>query len=312
MSFFSIIIPLYNKERHIHATMESALMQSFQNFEIIVVNDGSTDGSLAVVESFKDARIKIFNQKNQGVSCARNYGVEKASSNLIVFLDADDLWTPHHLERLKTLFGAFPGCGLYAMAYLKQTKKITMPSVYNTIPTTTDWMGIVDKYFESCYIDSIAWTSAVMIPKAILQQHGGFNNALEIGEDIDLWIRIALNHKVAFSNQVTAIHNLHADNRASNAPVNSKSVIDLDVFEDDALSNPSLRKYLDLNRFSLAIQYKRVGNLKKANDLIRKIDLNHLNRKQRTLLTLKPTALRLAFKLKGRLQDSGIVLSSFR
>ena len=103
MPFFSIIIPLYNKEKFIENTIQSALNQTFLDFELIVVNDGSTDGSLELVKAFKDQRIKIYSIRNDGVSKARNFGIQKASTNLIVLLDADDLWKSNHLEELYNL-----------------------------------------------------------------------------------------------------------------------------------------------------------------------------------------------------------------
>lgn len=310
--FCSIIIPLYNKEKHIQTTIASVLAQTLQDFEIIIVNDGSTDGSKNAVETFTDQRIKVFDIENRGVSYARNYGVEQASSDLIVFLDADDVWKQNHLENLRTLFEQFPNCGLYASAYLKKDKEINIPSVFNTIPTIKNWRGIVEDYFEGCYIDSIAWTSAAMVPKIVLNELGGFNINYDMGEDIDLWIRIALKFPVAFSNQVTAIYNLNADNRISNSNTNLKQFIDLDSYEEAAKSNSSLKKYLDLNRFSIAIQYKMVGNREKTKSLINKIDLNNLNSKQRALLKLNRTALKLALHIKSGLHNSGILLSSFR
>ena len=312
-AFFSIVIPLYNKQKHIKATIESALEQTFQDFEIIVINDGSTDGSAAIVDIITDHRIKIFNIKNKGVSYARNYGIEKASSDLIVFLDADDLWRTNHLENLNQLYKAFPDCGLYAAAYLKKNKRILIPSVFNNIPYAENWMGIVENYFESSAVNSIAWSSAVMIPKYILDKVGNFNeNILGAGEDIDLWIRIALKYPIAFSNKVTAIHILHAENRLSNASTNLRQFIDLDIYEEEAKSNPSLKTYLDLNRFSIAIQYKLAGNNEKAKQLISAMDVSNLNKKQQALLKMNRTALKVALKIKNRLQSSGILLSSFR
>ena len=90
--FFSIVIPLYNKENYIGHTLKSVLNQAFQDFEIIIVNDGSTDKSLEKVNSIKDARVQLFSIENRGVSYARNYGIEKALASLIIFLDADDTW----------------------------------------------------------------------------------------------------------------------------------------------------------------------------------------------------------------------------
>jgi len=309
--FFSIIIPLYNKENHIIDTLISVINQSFTDFEIIIINDGSTDKSVEKAAFIKDDRIQLFFIENQGVSKARNYGIDKASASLIVFLDADDIWKVNHLENLKTLFQKFPNCGLYATAYVKQINTIKIPSVYKNIPSS-DWMGIVDNFFESSLINCIAWTSAVMIPKKILIKIGEFNITLGSGEDTDLWIRIALKHPVAFSNTVTAIHNLHAENRISNSNTNLRKFIDLDKFENIAKSNKSLKKYLDLNRFAIAIQYKLVGNKEKANQYIRGIDFKNLNKKQQFLLNCNSSVLKILLGLKLKLQQSGINLSSFR
>lgn len=312
--FFSIIVPLYNKERHIRATLESALSQTFKDFEIIVINDGSTDDSEMVVIRMNHDSIKLFTIKNQGVSHARNYGIEKANADLFVFLDADDFWETNHLENLKTLYESFPNCGLYATAYLKRNNRIDIPSVYKNIPKSKNWMGIVDDYFESSSINSLAWTSAVMVPKSIIEHIGKFNENITLGagEDTDLWIRIALKQPVAFRNEVTAIHNLHSDNRISNSNINLRQFINLDVYEEDTKTNASLKKYLDLNRFSFAIHYKLAGNDERAEILISKIDVSSLNTKQRALLKLNGTGLRLALKIKSGLQNSGIFWSSFR
>ncbi|KIC01072.1 hypothetical protein OA88_15890, partial [Flavobacterium sp. JRM] len=92
MVFFSIVIPLYNKAYYIENTIKSVLYQSFTDYEIIIINDGSTDNSLEKVLEFNDKRIQLYTQQNQGASVARNLGIEKAKYNYIAFLDADDLW----------------------------------------------------------------------------------------------------------------------------------------------------------------------------------------------------------------------------
>jgi glycosyltransferase involved in cell wall biosynthesis len=117
MPFYTIIIPLYNKEAHIKATLDSVLAQTFENFEVIIVNDGSTDRSMDIISTFKDKRIQIINKKNEGVSTARNLGIKNAKGDFIAFLDADDIWYPTHLEDLKNLIAHFPNCGLYCTAY---------------------------------------------------------------------------------------------------------------------------------------------------------------------------------------------------
>ena len=134
----SIVIPLYNKSNAISKTITSALQQTFTNFELIIVNDGSTDNSLDIVNSINDDRIKIYNTKNKGVSAARNFGIAKSSSNYIAFLDADDIWLPNHLDNLNTLLNNYPDCGLYCTAYEKHFTNIVSPAVFNSIPNKKD------------------------------------------------------------------------------------------------------------------------------------------------------------------------------
>src|SRR5574344_715427 len=110
----SVVIPLYNKERYIEKTIHSVLKQSFNKFEIVVVNDGSTDNSLAIVESIRDSRIRVFDQKNSGVSAARNRGIKEAKYDFIAFLDGDDEWLSNHLPIIANLIDKYPSCGVFA------------------------------------------------------------------------------------------------------------------------------------------------------------------------------------------------------
>lgn len=312
MPLFSIIIPLYNKGNFIVNTIQSALNQTYDDFEIIIINDGSTDNSLEKLKQFTDSRITIFTIENQGVSHARNFGISKASADYISFLDADDLWLPNHLESLSHLIEAYSGCGLYANAYVKKMGDITLESYYKNIPN--NWKGIVENYFESSLTSSIAWTSAVVVPKEILIKLNGFDEKITLGagEDTDLWIRIALNCKVAFNNHVAAIYNLHADNRISNSNTNLRQFLDLDVYEEAAKNNPSLKKYIDINRFSIALQYKMAGNKKQQAHYLKHLDGNNLNGKQRFILGCNKNMLILLLKTQKALRQLHIDLSPFK
>lgn len=111
---FSIIIPLYNKEQTIVRTLYSVLSQTYHDFEVIIVNDGSNDNSLDNInKNILDSRIKIINQENQGVSAARNRGVEESKHDYIAFLDADDEWLPGYLEKVIEAISLFPNAGMY-------------------------------------------------------------------------------------------------------------------------------------------------------------------------------------------------------
>lgn len=111
--YFSIIIPLYNKVDYIEKAIQSVLAQTYQNFEIIVVNDGSTDEGEKIVESFHNKKIILINQINQGVSVARNTGAQNSKYDFLAFLDADDIWHSEFLEQLNVLINKFPEMGIY-------------------------------------------------------------------------------------------------------------------------------------------------------------------------------------------------------
>jgi len=285
MPFFSVVIPLYNKENYIQDTIESALNQTFADFEIIVVNDGSTDESLNIVENNNDSRIKTHSIKNSGVSRARNIGIQKAKSDYIVFLDADDLWEKNHLEELYKLLKANPDCGIYAMGYFKifNNSKPIKASFHGH----DNFCGIVENFFLASTIDCIAWTSAVMIPKTIFNTIGGFNENMRSIQDTDLWIRIALKYKVAFCSKPTTYKVIrYQENHLSNYAFKYDGAEIYKNFKNEEQNNLPLKKYLDFNRFSMAIECKINGDKENYEILRKSIDKNHLNSKQKLLLII--------------------------
>lgn len=310
--FFSIIIPLYNKEKHVENTLKSVLAQSFQDFEIIIVNDGSTDGSLSEVSKIKDERIKIFSIENQGVSHARNYGIERSNADFIAFLDADDNWYPNHLEDLKNLIAKFPDCGVYATGY---------ESVFNGHNTfkakfkdiDDDFIGIVNDYFHHSLMNQIAWTSAVVIPKKILSIYGRFDVSLRAGEDTDLWTRIALHEKVAFDAKISAQKVLSQSRNHLSKSIHTLDKMNfLNKFKDNELENESFKMYMDYNRYSIAIERKMASDVENLKLVKQQINLNNLNNKQRILLQM-PSAILISLKrLQNFLQKHNIYLSAFR
>lgn len=315
MAKISVIIPLYNKEKHIKDTLESLCGQTYTDFEAIVVDDGSTDCSAEIVKAYDDPRIHLFSKANEGVSLTRNFGVEKANTSLVAFLDADDLWAAEHLETLAKLKSSLPDAGLYATAYQKSyAHGITLP-VDTPLQNKEDgWMGYVDDFFEASLIDCIAWTSAVAIPKAIFKKLRGFDARIThgAGEDTDLWVRIALSHKVAYTNTITATHVMDSDNRISNTPTLKRSYMNLDAYEEYAKTNDSLKRFLDINRFSFALQHKMAGDAKTAKAYQSKIDPKHLNAKQRALLNLNAKSLIRLRKFQDYLRHKRLYLSPFK
>ncbi|WP_353778091.1 glycosyltransferase [Winogradskyella sp. 3972H.M.0a.05] len=301
MPYFSVVIPLYNKELHIQKALDSVLHQSFEDFEVIVVNDGSTDNSETVVKSFKDDRISIYNVDNGGPSRARNFGVSKATSELIAFLDGDDYWKPHHLEDLKNLYEEFPGCGLYAKAYDRESKHYVTKSIYKDIPDN-NWKGIVNDFFHNSMNNCIAHTSAIMIPKQIFDELNGFNENFDSGEDTDLWIRAALHYPVAFHNKVSSVYRIELTESLTSKSISKWRLFDLNAYKNSEVENKSLKAYLDLNRLSLAFQYKMAGFSKESSELIDAIDNDNISKAQRLLLSFPSWLLKLLLSTRNKLR----------
>lgn len=193
---FSVIIPLYNKESYIEKTLRSVLSQTFRDYELIVVNDGSRDNSLAVVEKVLSGvgNARIINQENSGVSVARNNGIAAAKGDYICFLDADDWWEPRFLEEMDRLIKEYPDAGLYCTNYYYVHNKKSVVKL--DIPTG---------YFNYCkeYARTLCMiaTSSCCSSRAVLTEMGGFKPNLKLGEDFDLWIRIALKYGTAILNK---------------------------------------------------------------------------------------------------------------
>ncbi len=268
---FSIIIPLYNKGAHIEKAIRSVLNQSYHEFELIIVNDGSTDNSMEVVTHYLHAQekdgnnslvqhVRIIHQANAGVSAARNAGVEAAKYDFIAFLDADDWWHKHYLNKMKELIEEYPDAALYSSSYyqVKRGKKYPAP------------IG-VESAFKSGYIDYCkvyaqtlcmpVWTSATIIRKKVFEEFRGFSPSLKMGEDFDLWIRVALNYKVTLLNEPLAYYN-HDQDKDTRAvaseriyPPHQHFIFNLGYLKTDEQQNPALKKLLDALRVYILPPY---------------------------------------------------------
>ncbi len=205
MPFFSVVIPLYNKASWIGATLDSVLGQSFQDFELLVINNGSTDGSEQVVESYQDNRIRLFHQENGGVSRARNAGILEAKAHFIAFLDADDLWAPAFLEQLHQLIQQYPEATAYGCQYAFRQKYTDIPPHQPLL--SGEKMQLIDNYFDQVAAgDMLLTASSVCIPKKWFTKVGLFPEGERIGEDQDMWARLALAGPLAFHGSCAAYY----------------------------------------------------------------------------------------------------------
>lgn len=212
----SVVIPLYNKEKSISRTVDSVLSQTFTNFELIIVNDGSTDKSLSVVSEITDSRIQVIDKPNGGVSSARNRGISAARGEWIALLDGDDLWLPEHLENFAKAFALFPSVKVFYSGYTTDKEK-------NFKPFFGEFAVVVKDYFSLALAGHGIWSSCVCFHRSLLQKMMMFREDLKKGEDIELWRRFVMSERIVFIQRVTALYNLRGENRACLSCVDLRS-----------------------------------------------------------------------------------------
>ena len=247
---FSVIIPLYNKAPYIRKALESVLAQTYTDYELIIVDDGSTDGSFTIAKLFIDERLKIkgtedevkgyrlkvkgkensgaetngyklspinyklIRQANSGVSAARNAGVAQAQGEYLAFLDADDWWEPTYLERMAQRINDYPDAGLYASNYVYYKPGKTHVAL--NIPT--GYINYPKAYYEGGAMPVTSITA--IIHRTVFNEMGGFPLGIKLGEDFLLWAKIALRYPVAFLNEALAYYN-------NDVPVNLRATRNL-------------------------------------------------------------------------------------
>lgn len=199
---FSIVIPLYNKEDYIYRAVESVLNQEYKIFELIIVDDGSTDNSIDKIKTILDSRVKVVKQSNQGVSAARNKGIVESKHEWIAFLDADDAWDKQHLKELSVIIEKFPDSGMVSTRIMevKDSKKSSIAKDNNVSNIRS-----IDYFYEASNITNIVHSSSVAINKKVFKDIGGFSNK-KIGEDVEYWVKIALSYPIAISDKITAYY----------------------------------------------------------------------------------------------------------
>lgn len=236
----SVVIPLYNKEQSIASTINSVLAQTYKDFEIVVVDDGSTDKSTDVVRAIVDDRIVFISQDNQGVSAARNTGIIAAKGEYVAFLDGDDLWHPEYLETLVRLISDYPNATLYGIGYAKiNDNKIPI----NVQPTSM--RGEIETPWEN-YVGY--WTgSSSSSSRELLLKAGMFDTRMTHGEDIDMWWRLLLMGNGACDNRILAYYRQDAENRAMNRliPLEKHIPYYIDKYSKAREENISFRRYFD-------------------------------------------------------------------
>jgi len=281
---FSTVIPLYNKQNTIRRALYSVLEQPcafHQQNEVIVVDDGSTDHSLNVVETIKqqfpNRTITIYSQNNAGVAIARNKGVELASNDYITFLDADDSYEPNFYNEITRLVKRFPYAAMFATSYRFVSTRNGCKTDAKLVGMATEQHQILDDFFYSAaYGDLPITSSSVCIKKSALQSIGGFPMGENMGEDQAVWSQIALRYLVAISKEVCA--NYFEDVSSSlmqtepvkhEMPYSLRLQMQLDQQQIPKRLRDSVEHYISGHLLDLARRNTRSGNLKTAKKLVK-------------------------------------------
>ena len=276
---FTVVIPLYNKATEIERTLKSVLNQSISCFRIIVVDDGSTDGSAEIVKKYtSDNRITLIQQKNMGVSSARNRGIQEAGTNLIALLDADDEWYPDFLETTLELYYKYPDAGIYGTAFDRCADDVCKPNTVSGLPNNKKWDGYIPSYFRVCRKSGHPpfSSSCVVLNKEIAGELVYFNTNAWMSEDLEVWDRIAFNYPVVFTTKSCARYHLVASNKTIYKFRELRMLPSVEYFETlapDVIKNYQYHKDLELylEYLKLIVAYFNIGagNKKYAQKILR-------------------------------------------
>lgn len=219
----SVVVPCYNAERWIIPALESVLAQDWPIRDVIVVDDGSSDRSAALVRSrFPD--IKLVQQSNQGVAVARNQGIARAQGEWVAFIDADDFWLPGKLKAQWNALAAQPGARLIYTAWhvWKSAEPYPSQHLLNELHAESyrseRWKGPSGWIYPDLLLDSHVWTSTVLAHRSLFEEIGMFDPALRIGEDYDLWLRASRVTPILRVAKPLALYRMHDDSITRTAP----------------------------------------------------------------------------------------------
>lgn len=204
----SVIIPSYNHSAFVRQCIDSVLVQTFRDYEIVVVDDGSTDGSLDILRGYGD-RIRLICQQNRGTQAARNSGIAASSGEFIAILDSDDAWLPEKLERQMEVFERRPEVGLvYSFAEVVDADGATRSLSWHLGRPVVHPQGALAQLLLGCDIPALT----AVIHRRCLEAVGGFDETLLGSGDWDLWIRIAAQYPVACVEERLALYRTHTTN----------------------------------------------------------------------------------------------------
>lgn len=255
----SVIIPAYNSMKYLPETLSSVLRQTFTDFEVLIIDDGSSDHIESWAKAQIDPRVKFISQANQGVSVARNTGINNAQGEYIAFLDADDLWQPTKLEKQVHCLDVNPEVGLvHTWILLVDEHSQATGNLWASQTQGHVWQELVEHNTIAC--------CSVMARSSCFKQIGGFDASLRSAEDWDMWIRIAAEYPVAVIGEPLAFYRLLSNSKSKNCSLVEKSLSR--IIEKSFEFAPSNIQYLKHRSYGYA-------NLNLAWKAIQSVDGDH-------------------------------------
>lgn len=314
MPFFTVVVPLYNKENFVEDTLKSILSQTFTDYEVLIIDDCSTDNSLEVIAPYRSAQIQLIShQKNSGLSASRNTGIRNANADWITFLDADDRWEPTILEAFAEMIAAFPQEKIFGTNYQEVYAKGEIRQPQNdTADLAPGGIYLIEDFFRRNRQQGLFIHSGICFHKNVYEKAGDYDEQINFAEDLDFNIRALSHFNLVYKNSRLVNYTMQSENQLTNSSLLGKTVPDYDRYEALAAQNPVLKKYLDFERYVIAKHLKSDGDTTRYKTIVAKIDPKNLNAKQRLLLQLPVFALSAVKKIKVFLLKKGIRLSSYK
>ena len=303
---FSVIIPLFNKEPYITKAIGSVLSQTYKDYELVIMDDGSKDDSYIVASKAIEGKenCHIHRQQNAGVSTARNNAVALSQGEYLCFLDADDWWDPDFLKEMSALIDDYPEAGIYGSNYtiVNETHHRTRMASVGVEP------GFEKGYIDYCKVYANGMymplcTGSVCLPRSVFTEMHGYKSFLKLGEDFDLWIRIAFEYKVVFLNKALFYYNQDSETmwRAVSHLQEPRfhMLWNLGYLEEKEKTNPEYKLLIDnLRVMGLLSYYLSREYREDAKKELDKVDWSKQSRKIRNMYNMPIFALQCRKALK--------------
>ncbi len=303
---FSVIIPLYNKVPYVSKAIGSVLSQTYGDYELVIMDDGSMDGSFDTAQKVIEGHehCYLYRQQNTGVSMARNNAVALSQGEYLCFLDADDWWEPTFLEEMSKLTEEYPDAGIYGTNYtiVNETKRKTRVADIGVE------QGFEKGYINYCkvYAKTLAmplWTGAVCMPRRVFDEMGGFPLGIKLGEDFILWVRVALKYKMVFLNEPLSYYNQDVDvaNRGVGKLHNPQHHMlwNLDFLSEYEKTNQDCKQLIDnLRTYGLLPYYLSEDYHDAAKEELAKVDWGKQSDKMRKQYKRSLFSLRSEYRIR--------------